>query len=198
MMTIGKQVAYFGLGILILALAACSSPTESIPNTGDGQTPGPVSPIVTPEPPDAGDPLANTQWRLVSFGEPGAEMPVIEGSAVTLEFGADGRVGGSGGCNSYGGVYQVQGDSLSFGEIVSTLMACADERVTQQEGQYLQALQSAGQFELADDRLAIRYGDGSGVLNFVPASSPSPAPTGVTPAISPVATPTAAPAPTEE
>src|SRR5215211_4103980 len=53
--------------------------------------------------------LANTQWRLTSFGAAGAQSPVIEGTTITLKFGADGRVGGSGGCNSYGGDYRERG-----------------------------------------------------------------------------------------
>lgn len=171
MMTIGKRLAYFGLGILILAVAACTAATESIPDTGGGLTSAPESPVVSPEQPGVGNVLANTRWRLVSFGEPGAETPVVEGSTVTLEFGAGGQVGGSGGCNSYGGQYQVQDSAVSFSEIVSTLMACADERVMQQEQQYLAALQLAGQFELAGQRLTIQYNGGRGVLNFEPAAS---------------------------
>ena len=77
--------------------------------------------------------LASTQWRLTSFGLPGAEAPVVEGDEVTLEFGPDGRAGGSSGCNSYGGDYRVQNDRVTFGQIVSTKRACADERANQQE-----------------------------------------------------------------
>jgi putative lipoprotein len=111
--------------------------------------------------------LANTQWRLVSFGAPGAETPVVEGSAITLEFKAEGEAGGSGGCNSYGGQYQVQGDTLSFGDVMSTLMACVDEGISQQEQAYFQALQTVGRFELAGDQLTIWYNNDQGVLNFV-------------------------------
>jgi heat shock protein HslJ len=166
MMTIAKRLAYLGLGILILAVAACTAATETIPDTGAGPTPAPQTPLVSPQPPGAGDVLANTRWRLVSFGEPGAETPVVAGSTVTLEFGADGQVGGSAGCNSYGGKYQVHDGTVSFGELVSTLMACVDERVMQQEQQYLAALQSTGRFELAGRRLTIRYAGGQDVLNF--------------------------------
>jgi len=173
MMTIAKRLAYLGLGILVLALAACAAATESIPDTGGGLTPAAGTPVVSPQAPGAGDTLANTRWRLVSFGEPGDETPVVAGSTVTLEFEANGQVGGSGGCNSYGGKYQVQDGTISFGEIVSTLMACTDERVMQQEQQYLGALQSAGQFELAGQRLTIQYNGGRGVLNFEPAAAAS-------------------------
>jgi heat shock protein HslJ/photosystem II stability/assembly factor-like uncharacterized protein len=123
--------------------------------------------------PEAGDSLANTQWMLESFGPQGAETPVIEGSTITLEFDATGQAGGSGGCNSYGSEYTVEGNTITFGLVNSTLRACVDEAVTQQEAQYLAALQSAGSFELTADRLTIFYEGGEGALNFSAASPPT-------------------------
>lgn len=134
---------------LALAMSACAPPA---PSSGDNS-------------------LTNTRWLLVSFGAPGAESQVVEGTSVTLEFGADGQAGGSGGCNSYGGAYQVQGNTLTFGELTSTLRACVDERGMQQETDYFEALQSAGTFELTGNQLAIAYDAGRGVLSFVKASN---------------------------
>lgn len=119
--------------------------------------------------------LAGTEWRLSSFVTPGGESPVVEGAAVTLKLGADGRAGGSGGCNTYGGEYREQGDSISFSRIISTKRACADERANQQEGRYFAALESAGKFTLAEGRLTIFHGDGRSALNFVGDSTPAPA-----------------------
>ena len=115
--------------------------------------------------------LANTQWRLTSFGATGAETPVIEGTTITLKFGADGRAGGSGGCNSYGGNYRERGDNLSFSQIISTKRACLEERANQQEQSYFAALESASKFKLADNCLTIFHGDGRSTLNFVNDSS---------------------------
>lgn len=153
-------------------------PVELVPVFADAITAA-AARATSPEPtaPGQGNRLAGTSWQLVSFGLAGAETGLIEGSAITLEFSPDGRATGSGGCNSYGGEYQVQDHTLSFGPIVSTKMACADPNVMQQEQQYFQALQTAGQFELAGDHLTIRYSEGREVLNFVPAASPPPPPT---------------------
>jgi heat shock protein HslJ len=115
--------------------------------------------------------LTNSQWKLVSFGESGAETPVVEGPSITLEFEEEGQVGGSGGCNSYGAKYEMQGNTLTVQEITSTLMACKDEQVMEQEQQYFQALQSAASFEITGDALTIWYKDGQGRLNFVKATS---------------------------
>ena len=109
--------------------------------------------------------LENTHWRLVSFGALGSEQPPVEGSLITL-FLANGQAGGYGGCNSYGGTYQVDGDTISFEEIVRTERACQDERVTEQEQRYFQALESAALFERTDNLLILSDSDGNGLLVF--------------------------------
>jgi heat shock protein HslJ len=119
------------------------------------------------ETPGAADPLAGTQWNLETFGPAGAETPLVSGSTITLEFGEDDQAGGSGGCNTYGGEYQVQDGALSLGEIISTEKACLEEGVMEQEQRYYEALQTAAGFELAGDRLTITYDAGQGRLNFV-------------------------------
>jgi putative lipoprotein len=111
--------------------------------------------------------LAGTEWRLVSLGRFGAESLPAPGSRITLKFGKDGRVGGSGGCNSYGGSYQVQGDRLTFYRVFSTKRACIDPNANRQESQYFAALESANRFRLLDKRLSVYYSGGQSVLDFV-------------------------------
>jgi putative lipoprotein len=126
--------------------------------------------VNTPPPPitptGRADSLANTSWRLVSFGPAGSEAAVLAGTTITLTFEADGRAGGSGGCNEYGSTVHVEGETLSFGEITSTLRACLDNQATEQESRYLAALKSARTFEVAGDQLTIWYDNGQGVLSF--------------------------------
>jgi heat shock protein HslJ len=109
--------------------------------------------------------LENTHWRLVSFGDLGSDQVPVEGSLVTLIL-ANGQAGGYGGCNSYSGTYQVEGDSITFGEMVRTERACEDERITEQEGRYLQALESVARFERTDNLLVLSDADGNGLLVF--------------------------------
>jgi heat shock protein HslJ len=118
------------------------------------------------------DVLARTEWRLTSFGEAGAQSPLIEGTVVSIKFSTDGKVTGSGGCNSYGGQYRVHDENLSLGRLISTKRACAAQTVTEQERRYLEALGSAGKFKLAGEQLTILYGEGRGSLHFVKTSSP--------------------------
>jgi heat shock protein HslJ len=119
--------------------------------------------------------LANTQWRLSSFSVQGAESAVINGTTITSKFGPDGRVGGSSGCNSYGGEYRERGDSLSFSRLISTKRACLEQNANRQEQQFLAALESSSKFKLSDNGLTIFHGDGRSTLNFVNDSASRPA-----------------------
>lgn len=122
-------------------------------------------------------PVAQAQtgdWRLVSLGPAGAEVDVVPGTTVTLKLGEDGRANGSTGCNSYGGTYQVRGETISFSRIVSTRRACLDQNANQQEHRFLTALESANRFRLASNRLTIFSDRGRSVLNFVDASGRDP------------------------
>jgi heat shock protein HslJ len=151
-----KCTLYLVIAMLILSLAACVSQVN--------QPPAGVPPPI-PSPSAVQNGLENTHWSLASFGPVGAEKPVVESSNVTL-LAADGKFGGFGGCNSYGGAYEITGDQLSFHDINSTLKACADEQIMQQEQRYFEALQSAGTFAVKDNRLTIGYDSGKGVLVF--------------------------------
>jgi heat shock protein HslJ len=108
----------------------------------------------------AGKTLVGTQWRLESLGE----TAVVAGSVVTLTFGADNTVMGSGGCNNFSGTYMLNGDGVTFSPLVSTKMACAG--ISQQEAAFFEALGSATRYELTDEGLTIWYGDGQ-ELHFV-------------------------------
>jgi heat shock protein HslJ len=152
--TIDKRLVVSIFGLVLLVLAACS-PAAPQPTIGASQTP-----VVSRS-------LANTEWRLESFGSAGAVESVLAGSTITLRFDENGLVSGSGGCNTYSAGYQIQGGKLSFSEVTSTEMACAEEGLTRQEQRYFQALQVAGSFELSGDRLVISYANGQGVLNFM-------------------------------
>lgn len=150
---ISKNKLLIGIltGVLIVILTACGA---SETNNDDQMNSG------------SGVNLAGTSWRLVSFGEPGSETPVIDGSEITLIFEVGNQAVGSGGCNSYNAGYTVSDQELTFSEIISTLIACADESLTLQEQAYFAALQSSSEFEMTNGQLKIWYNDGQQVLNF--------------------------------
>jgi heat shock protein HslJ len=116
--------------------------------------------------------IVGTSWRLESYGPANAPVPAAAKPA-TIAFGADGSVSGSTGCNSYGGSYTLDGERLTFGPLVGTLIACPEEDITQQERELLGALQGTVRYELAGGKLRIFYAADSKVFTFgaVPASS---------------------------
>ena len=118
--------------------------------------------------------LAGTNWRLVSLGPPAAETDIVAGTTVTANFGEDGRIGGSTGCNSYGGTYEVRGDTITIGRLVSTRRACLDQNANEQERGFLAALEAANRFRLSSNRLTVFADRGRSVLNFVNDSQSDP------------------------
>ena len=137
----------------LLALAACSPLVEA---ASPGQTPSPAV-------------LANTRWRLDTFGAVGAEKAVLPGATLTLDFDDQGLVSGQGGCNSFGGQYKLDNGSLSLSSLAQTLRACADDSFNQQEAQYMLALGSTARYELTADHLTIFYDNGASALHDVKA-----------------------------
>ncbi len=108
------------------------------------------------------DSLDGTSWELYAISK---HFP-IEGSTITIAF-EDGHVSGSAGCNSYSGEYQVDGKRIEFGMLASTLMACVDPAMMEQETMFLQFLGNAQRFELVDGQLQIFWSDHE-ALTFVP------------------------------
>ena len=106
--------------------------------------------------------LANTNWSLVSING----QPPIAGRALTLSFQAGGQLVGYSGCNSYGGQYQVNGNRITISQLVSTLMACAEQPLNDQEAAFHKALGEATQISLAGNQLTLKNASGGGVLVF--------------------------------
>lgn len=83
-------------------------------------------------------------WKLDSI----AGTPVLSGTNPTLTFTTDGHVNGNGGCNGFGGDYTREGDTLTFDQMIHTMMACTRpgltyEQVMGQEHRFLSALNGA-------------------------------------------------------
>jgi heat shock protein HslJ len=107
--------------------------------------------------------LPGTSWKVMNYNN-GREAVVglITDSKIDLNFGADGQVSGSSGCNRYSGGYEASGTALKVGPLVSTMMACdTPAGVMEQEQQYLAALQNAATYEIMGDTLTIRDAGGA-------------------------------------
>lgn len=100
--------------------------------------------------------LSGTEWLLTDL----AGTPVVPNSKASISFVDTGRVAGNASCNRFTGGVTITGNSIKFGQLASTRMACADTAVSAQEDQYLKLLEAASRFELKDNSLLI-FADGS-------------------------------------
>jgi len=88
---------------------------------------------------------------------------LVPGTRVTLTFKDDGSLGASGGCNSMGGAYAINGDRLTTSQMFMTEMGCAEPRM--QQDQWLSTFLSDVVFTLDGDTLTLD--GGSATLTLV-------------------------------
>lgn len=104
--------------------------------------------------------LTGAPWTLVA----GLDVPGWEEVAPSATF-EQGRLGGSTGCNRYGAAYELDGASISLGEIASTRIACEGTAQAVEEA-YLAALADVARWQVADDQLTLADADGEELLRF--------------------------------
>lgn len=95
-------------------------------------------------------PLNGSGWSLSQLNS----HSLVPASHIELQFDAE-RFSGFGGCNSYGGKYQADGEKFSASEgVESTAMAClTPEGVGEQESEYFLALREATRYQVNGNRL---------------------------------------------
>jgi heat shock protein HslJ len=106
---------------------------------------------------DDGGALEDVTWVLQSssIDELVAEAPAD--ARVDLVFSA-GEIAGQSACNRYGGPYEVDGSSISFGDLFSTNMAC-EQPLMDIESAYLTALGNVDAYEVSAEELVLTGGD---------------------------------------
>jgi putative lipoprotein len=80
----------------------------------------------------SGSPSLVGKWKLTSYGSADSQTPAVADVDATIEFTNDGTVSGNSGCNGFGGTYEIKDAQIAFSAIVSTLMACDDPRMAQE------------------------------------------------------------------
>lgn len=86
---------------------------------------------------------------------------VIDNLQTTLEIAADGSVSGNGGCNRFGGSATIDGDKITFGDLASTMMACA-EAAMNQEQKFHAALGAVRRYRIDDEQRKLFLADAAG------------------------------------
>jgi len=114
--------------------------------------------------------LVGTSWKVTGYNNGRqAVVSVIIGTEITARFGEDGRVTGTAGCNEYSASYELDGESIEIGPAAATRRFCGEpEGAMEQEGRYLEALQSAASFRMAGDKLELRTAAGALAVTLMP------------------------------
>lgn len=113
--------------------------------------------------------LTGHAWALTRLIVDGHEQPISSESTPTISFNPQNHtVNGFSGCNSYSGSYTILGSSLRFDNMQTTLMACLDATVMEQESAYSGALGRVGSYHIDGDTLTLEGDSGRVVMTFRP------------------------------
>lgn len=94
--------------------------------------------------------LESVDWKVTRIGKND-----VSEYDISVRFGSDGSVSGRAACNRYFGPFELTGESLQFGELAGTKMAC-DERTMRAEYNFMGALSAVHGFSIE------RKGNGQG------------------------------------
>lgn len=146
----------------VLAGGSATKVSLMMRRVGAGQTP--------PTTAGGARPLEETDWKAIELA--GKPTPTQDPKREAhLQFQAGGRVSGSDGCNRLTGTYQLNGDRVTFAQMVGTQMACLNPSGT--EGPFRDALKSASRITIAGDRLELLDATGTRLAAFVAGSQTS-------------------------
>lgn len=107
--------------------------------------------------------LVDTKWKLINLDGKTAMTDVT----ITLNFGED-SIGGSDGCNAYGGSYTASETTIKFGDdLFSTEMYCTDEIMTQSTA-YYNVLGKIDSFMVDSQLLTLFDAEGKKLAEFIP------------------------------
>ena len=111
-----------------------------------------------------GIPLESTTWKLTRLGAKDVTAGESQRAPYIVLQSADHHVAGSGGCNRLSGTYRVEKQTIHFGPIASTMMACASGMDTEKE--FMQALDAARKWKIQDGTLEFSGEDGKSLAQF--------------------------------
>ncbi len=180
-----------------LILAGCgesdSSPTMTTDTPANIEmTPPSASALSLSDIPQL-DALIKDTWILKDVRDNFGEWEFKGETRIDLKFsitGGQNRIRGNSGCNSYNGIFGIDGNVMFTDNIASTKKACAGQEVMQQETEYLSAIETANSINFTDDENSLVITYGLAVPSYLTFEAEPPAPTPPTPIATPVVVPT--------
>ena len=107
---------------------------------------------------DSSFPLPDSPLTLVRYLNGNEYQDALVGTEASVTFSKDGTVSGIFGCNSIGGSYSYNADTITFGPLMMTLMAC-DGTVMEQEAAMVRILTGTVKYSVTDGELVISDDD---------------------------------------
>lgn len=103
------------------------------------------------------------EWTLVSYGDTAAPTPALPDVETSITFDENEQFGGTVGCNSFNSSYKVDGEQITFGSIVSTMMFC--EGIADQESDVLGILtDKTVNYKIDGGQLTLASTDGASII----------------------------------
>lgn len=90
--------------------------------------------------------------------------PVLDEGPTMLEFNEEGRVAARAGCNNIMSSYELSADGIRFGQGASTMMACPQPQMDQEQG-FIKAMEAARGYALDGDTVRFNDGDGNALFS---------------------------------
>ncbi len=108
--------------------------------------------------------LPGTKWTVTGYnnGKQAVTSSAVD-STLTIEFGTDGTIAGTGGVNRYNGSFKATAKAIEIGELATTMMAGPDELMAQ-ETAFLEALKNSESWSVIRGNLEMR--DASGAMQI--------------------------------
>lgn len=134
-----KSIQYFGFGLCLLSISACSIFKKPSQETGKESNQSNV--------------ITERKWKLVELaGQPVADKVNGKEPFLLLQK-SDNRYSASGGCNGIGGTFTLQDNGrIKFSQGMSTMMACENMEI---EHGLNKALITADNYTLSGDNLSL-------------------------------------------
>jgi heat shock protein HslJ len=106
-------------------------------------------------------------WEATMFRQGDGVSSPLPDTRVTAEFGEDGTLSGSAGCNSYSATYEADRGTITIGEPAATRKACVKPAgVMEQEQAYLDALPQATGYRVEGATLSLLTPEGTYVAIY--------------------------------
>ncbi len=148
------------ISLSMFVLASC---TET---NSPESTPSAMQPDVSPPDPGPTSALLGTVWQWAGTVTPVERIDATDPTRYTLLLQADGKAVIQLDCNRGGASYEITGHRISFGPIVSTRMACAEDS---QDGVFMKQLEETTSYFTQEQELFLEMPYDSGTMRFSPA-----------------------------